>query len=143
MKKNLFFSLLFSFSFFTFVNAQSDLSHTTTPYDNRLLEVYSGDYLKSLQDTNPFLLQRLNFYLDNSWYVTELPIEKSLDSYVTIQVEDLSNVNIFLLERKFNLNRQWEKQIVCKIENTTKALVLLSGKAFNEKLKDHLKLTAN
>jgi len=143
MKKNLFLFLLFSCSFFTFVNAQSELSHTTTPFDSRLLKIYSGDYLENLRDANPFLFQRLNFYLDNSWYVMELPTEKSLDSYQTIQVEDISNVNIYELERKFNLKRDWDKQTVCKIENTDKAIVLLSGKAFNEKLKAYLDASAN
>ena len=73
----------------------------------------------------------------------ELPTEKSLDSYQTIQVEDISNVNIYELERKFNLKRDWDKQTVCKIENTDKAIVLLSGKAFNEKLKAYLDASAN
>ncbi|MBK9012599.1 MAG: hypothetical protein IPM82_00075 [Saprospiraceae bacterium] len=138
MKKILFITLLFSCPFFTFVNAQSELSHTTTPIDSRLLEIYSGDYLEHLQTANPFLLKRWNFYLDNSWYLTELPSEKDMDSYATIRIEDLSNINIMSIERKFDLKRNWDKQLVCKIENTNQALVLLAGKAFNEKLNEFL-----
>ena len=138
MKKILFLSLLFSCSFFTFVNAQSEPSHTTAPIDSRLFEIYSGDYLENLQTANPYLLKRWNFYLDHSWYLTELPAEKDMDSYATIQIEDLSNFNILLVERKFDLKRNWDKQLVCKIEHTNQALVLLAGKAFNEKLNKFL-----
>lgn len=139
MKKKLSFAVFFLSSFFTFVKAQSEQSHTTAPIDSRLLAIYSGDYLKDLQTANPFLIQRWNFYLDNSWYLTELPIEKDSDTYPKIQVEDLEKINIFSIEQKFDLKRDWDKHVVCKIENTNKALVLLSGKAFNEKLNEHLK----
>ena len=138
MKKKLFISLLFSCAFFTFVNAQSQLSHTTIPIDSRLYEIYSGDYLENLQTANPFLLKRWNFYLDHSWYLTELPAEKDMDSYITIRIDDLSNINIFSIERKFDLKRNWDKQVVCKIENKNQALVLLPGKTFNERLNKFL-----
>ncbi len=138
MKKFLFFSILFSCSFSTFVNAQSELSHTTTPIDSRLSEIYSGDYLENLQTANPFLLKRWNFYLDNSWYLTELPAEKDMDAYATIQIADLNNINIMSIERKFDLQRNWDKRLVCKIEGTNQVLVLLAGKEFNEKLNKHL-----
>jgi hypothetical protein len=124
MKKNLYLFLLITGSFTTFVTAQSTLSHTTTPIDSRLLEIYSGDYLENLQTANPFLLKRWGFYLDNSWYLTELPAEKVMDSYATIRVDDFE--------------RDWEKQTVLKIENTDRALVLYSGKRFNEMLNAHL-----
>lgn len=138
MKKIFILSLIFSCSFFTFVNAQSPPSHTTIPIDSRLLEIYSGDYLENLQTANPFLLKRWNFYLDNSWYLTELPAVKEMASYETIRIEDLSSFNILSIERKFDLKRNWDKQLVCKIEDTKQVLVLLSGKAFNEKLNEHL-----
>ena len=139
MKKILFFALLFSTCLATFVTAQSTLSHTATPIDSRLLAIYSGEYLESLQTENPFLLKRWNFYLDNSWYLTELPNDKALDSRTSIRIDDLDHINIFLLEQKHNLHRDWEKQTVVKIEDTDKAIVLISGKKFNELLNEHLK----
>jgi len=138
MKKNLFLPLFFFSSFSTFVIAQSDPSHTTTPFDSRLLEIHGSDYLESLQTLNPFLLKRWNFYLDHSWYVTELPAEKDTGAFATIKIEDFDHLNIFALERKFDLKRDWDKQLVCKVENSNKALVLLSGKSFNEKLNEFL-----
>lgn len=138
MKKNLFSALLFSTCLATFVSAQSTLSHTATPIDSRLLAIYSGDYLENLQTANPFLIKRWSFYLDHSWYLTELPAEKALDSQTTIRVEDLTDINILLLEKKHDLHRDWDKQTVIKIENTDKALVLISGKKFNELLNEHL-----
>ncbi len=138
MKKNLYFTLLFCSCIFTFVTAQSQLSHTATPIDSRLLEIFSGEYLENLQTSNPYLLKRWGFYLDNSWYLTELPAEKAMDSYTTIRVDNLSSINIFLLEKQFNLRREWDKQTVCNIENTNKALVLIPSKKFNELLNEHL-----
>ncbi len=141
MKKNLCLALLFSTSLSTFVTAQSTLSHTTTPIDSRLLAIYSGDYLENLQTANPFLIKRWSFYLDHSWYLTELPAEKALDSQTTIRVDDLKDINILLLEKQHDLHREWDKQTVIKIENTDKALVLISGKRFNELLNEHLNTT--
>lgn len=138
MKKNLFLFLFAFSSIPTFVNAQAELSHTTTPIDSRLYEAFSGEYLDNLATANPFLLQRWNFYLDNSWYLTDLPAEKSKDSYATIEVDDLNKINIFSIERKYNLQRDWDKQLVFRIKGTNRAIVLLPGKKFNEKLKEHL-----
>ncbi|MBI5917310.1 MAG: hypothetical protein HY842_18225 [Bacteroidetes bacterium] len=139
MKKNLFLSFFFILSIATFVKAQSQLAHTEVPIDSRLFEAFGGDYLENLKTANPFLLQRWNFYLDNSWYLTDFPTEKDRPDYATIRIDDLENINILVLEKKFGMKRDWNKIAIFKIENTDKALVLISGKAFNEKLNEHLK----
>ncbi|MCC6725712.1 MAG: hypothetical protein IT258_14480 [Saprospiraceae bacterium] len=138
MKKKSYLALLIFTCLSIFVTAQTTLSHTATPIDSRLLALYSGEYLENLQTANPFLLKRLNFYLDNSWYLSELPADKALDSQTTIHVDDLKDINILALEKRYDLHRDWEKQTVFKIENTDKALVLISGKKFNELLNEHL-----
>ncbi|MBK8563793.1 MAG: hypothetical protein IPN76_10745 [Saprospiraceae bacterium] len=138
MKKNLCLALLFSTCLATFVTAQSTLSHTATPIDSRLYAIHSGEYLESLQSANPFLLKRWAFYLDHSWYLTDLPAEKAKEAATTVRVEDLDAINILLLEKQFALHRDWEKQTVIKIEKTDKAIVLISGKRFNELLNEHL-----
>jgi hypothetical protein len=138
MKKKSYTTLLFFTCFSTFVTAQSQLSHTAAPIDSRLLAIHSGDYLENLRTANPYLLKRWEYYLDNSWYLTELPAEKVKDSYTSIQIGDLSNINIMLLEKELNLHRDWERQTVFKIAGTDKALVLIEGKRFNEMLNKHL-----
>lgn len=130
--KNLF---LFTFLFISFITfAQRDTSTPSLPnIDERLFQVFETTYLKRLQTENPFLIHRWNFYLDNSWYITELPREKEAD-YPEVEVDDLKNINILLLEKEQNLRKEWEKQSIYKIKGTNKALVYYPGKIFIDKL---------
>lgn len=138
MKKNYIPLLLFFLSLTTFVYAQQQTTHTNLPIDSRLYETFDGEYLENLRTGNPFLLQRWNFYLDHSWYLTALPPEKAEAGYPSVRVDDLENINIFALEKALQLRRDWENQTVYSIENTDKALVLIAGKEFNRKLNEHL-----
>ena len=135
MKNNYILTFLFLLSLTTFVHAQH---HTNLPIDSRLFDAFDGEYLENLRTGNPFLLQRWNFYLDNSWYLTTLPPEKAEADYPSIRIGDLDNINIFLVERKFQLQRDWNKQVIYKIENSDKALVFIPGKEFTRKLNEHL-----
>lgn len=106
--------------------------------DERLTEVYDTEYLTNLQTQNPFLLQRWSFYLDNAFYIVDFPTEKGNPDYPTIEVEDLDKINIFLLEKKQNMTRDFEKLSKYKIKGTNKVLVYYSGKEFNQKLNSFL-----
>ncbi len=139
MIKKIISSLFLLTVIITFVNAQQNQSHTDLPIDSRLYSVFEGSYLERLRTENPFLIQRWNFYLDHSWYLTPLPPEKTSEAYPLIRVADLENVNIFLLEKKLRLTRDWNQHKVYRIENTDKALVFYSGKEFTRKLNEHLK----
>lgn len=139
MKKKLVLLCFLFTAICTFVNAQSPpQARTSVPIDSRLFQAFDGNYLNNLQTTNPFLLQRWNFYLDNSWMLTTLPPEKASAGLPSIQLADLENINIFLVEQKFQLKADWEKQMVYKVEGTDKALVLIPRKEFNQRLNDHV-----
>jgi len=138
MKKNNIPSLLLFLSLTTFVHAQQHTTHTSLPIDSRLYDAFDGGYLENLRTGNPFLLQRWNFYLDNSWYLTALPAEKTEAGILSIRIEDLDHINIFLLERKAQLHRDWDKQMVYRVEYTDQALVLIPGKEFTRRLNEHL-----
>ncbi len=138
MKKIFIPVLLLFLSITTF--AQSQQQTHTHPIDARLFEVFDGTYLEQLNAENPFLIQRLNFYLDHAWYITDLPAEKSSSDYRTIQIEDVEKMNILLVEKEQKLERDWDKQTVYKIGNSGKALVFLPGKEFTKKLNEHLAL---
>ncbi|MFQ5446643.1 MAG: hypothetical protein ACE5FF_06895 [Saprospiraceae bacterium] len=137
MKKKCTPFLFFVLSFSTFVHAQRQ-AHTNPPIDSRLYEVYDGGFLDHLKSDNPFLLQRLNFYLDHAWYLTDLPAEKDSAGYRTITVADLENINILKIEKEQHLAHNWERQTVYKIANTSQALVFYSGKEFTRQLNEHL-----
>lgn len=100
--------------------------------DERLYETYDEAYLLTLQKSHPVLLQRLNYYLDNAWYITEYPKEKAAVDLPTVSITDTQNVNIFLLEREQQLQRDPNKQMIYQIENSDKVLVYHSTKRFND-----------
>ncbi len=137
MKNNYFYSLFFFTCFSTFVSAQQP-AHTHISIDNRLYEAFDSGYVERLIAENPFLIHRWNYYLDNSWYITDLPAEKVKGDYPIIHIEDLGKINIFLLEKEQDLHRDWNKQQVYQIKDTGLALVLYAGKDFTKKLNDHL-----
>jgi hypothetical protein len=122
----------------TFANAQENQAHTRLSFDHRLLAVYDADHLSTLQAENPFLIQRLNFYLDHAWYISPLPVEKITPDMPSVKIDDLDNINILVLEKEQHLTRDWEKLMIYRIENSDKALVFLSGKEFTEQLNKHL-----
>ncbi len=138
MKKNLILTFLFLSSIFTFVKAQAGRTHTNLPIDSRLYQAFDSLYLEDVKTANPFLIQRLNFYLDHSWYLTTLPPQKIKPDMPSVRIEDLNNINIFVLEREQDLQKDWDGLSVYKIENSDQVLVLRSRKEFNELLNKHL-----
>lgn len=97
--------------------------------DSRLKEVFEDDYLANLTKTNPFLIERWNYYLDHSFYVTDFSNEKGV-SYESITIPDFNNINIFLLEKQYNMERHHDLPSVYLIEGTQKALIYYSGEEF-------------
>lgn len=106
--------------------------------DERLFAVYDAAYLERLQTENPFLLQRLNFFLDNAWYLSDYPADKGAVNFPTVQVDDPSSFNILLLEKEQNLRRDFEKETVYSINGTRKVLIFRSGREFTHMLNEHL-----
>ncbi len=113
-------------------------SNTTTPLDidQRLLALYDEAYLDRLKKTNPFMIQRLNYYLDNAYYITDYPKAKAA-SYPSVAIADLEHFNILLLEKEQDLKRNWDKITVYQIKGTNKVLVYYSGKDFVKRLNEH------
>ncbi|MCP3929290.1 MAG: hypothetical protein GY705_09345 [Bacteroidetes bacterium] len=134
--KHLFFCTILIF-FTLNLLAQSDKKEKPK-IDNRLYEVYSENYLQRLQDENPFLIQRWNYYLDHAWYIIEYPNEKKDAGYPSIHISNLDDFNIILLEKENRLERDFKKRKIYKIETTNKVLVFYSGEEFNKKLNKHL-----
>lgn len=102
------------------------------PIHPKLASAYEPTYLQRIQKTNPMLFKRWTYYVDHSYYVTEVIPEKLLKSQTPIKANP-SDINIFLLEKRYPfLKRDWNLPKAYKIKNTEKLLVYYSGKQFNE-----------
>lgn len=105
--------------------------------DARLYDVYSADYLTRLQTSNPFLIERWNFYLDNAFFITDIPEGKEAD-YSTLKISELQDLNILLIEKNQKPARDFKKRMYYQIEGTQKVLVYYSGEQFRDALNKHL-----
>ncbi len=105
--------------------------------DERLVEVYGNTYIEALKTNNPFLIKRLNFYLDNAYQVVEDAPRKG-NTYPSVIISDLEKINILQLEKDQNLTRDYHKPVIYSIANTNKILVYYSEKEFSQKLREHL-----
>jgi hypothetical protein len=130
-----YFLLLF-LSFISLFSIAQNAPEMVVP-DVRLYEVYERDYVKGLVNENPFLIKRWNYYLDNSFIITDAVAEKEKD-YPSVTILDLRNINILLIEKEQHLQRNWDVPTIYKIRGTDKILVYHAGKDFAEALKKHL-----
>lgn len=119
-----------------FFSVAQNANKTVVP-DERLYEVYDRDYVDGLVNENPFLIKRWNFYLDNAYMITDEVAEKN-NGYPVVTISDLHNINILLLEKEQQLQRDWDKPMIYKIRDTGKILVFHAGKDFTKSLKEHL-----
>ncbi len=127
--------VLLSFSIFA---QNTTESHTHLTIDKRLYAVFDRGYLEKVRTAHPFFIQRWNFYLDHSWYLSDLPKEKAKAAYPVVQIANLEYINILLLEKEQNLRKDWNKREVYAVAGTDKALVFYAGKDFNRRLNDFL-----
>lgn len=108
-------------------------SPTTTPtIDDRLYEAYEADYLGRIQQNHPVQLQRMNFFLDHAYYLTDYPSGKGFEDLPEIVINDLEKINIYTLMQAFEMTREFEIEKAYRIQGTQKALVFYSGKAFTK-----------
>lgn len=132
MKRTLLFSL-----FALLLSITSFAQGNTIKPDARLQEIYSAEYLKSLQTNNPFLIQRWNYYLDNSYFITDIPEGKEMD-YPTVELDENQEINILKIEKEQNLSRDFKMRMYYQIKGTNRVLVFYSGERFKNKLNKHL-----
>lgn len=113
--------------------------------DPRLDAVYSEEYLQDLTDKYPQDLVYKNWYLDNSYTIMMLDMEKCeqmpflkhldpVNKIIGNNVEDVDvvNFNIYM----YHIQRQYDRDVYYRIGNSGKALILDSGlnlaKKFNK-----------
>jgi hypothetical protein len=130
------FSLLILFGNFG-LSAQTNVSNThtsTTIPDARLYAAFDSSYLQTILQANPTLIRRWNFYLDNAFIITDFPSKKgNINDLKIVQIPNVSNFNIFVIEKTQKLGRDWEKPVFYRINQTDKVLMYFSGKDFMKK----------
>ena len=127
---------IFFISFYSFLTAQSAAS--TVKYDERLLELYDQSYLENLTEKQPFIIQRWNFMLDNSYEIVDFPTEKMSDDYRVIHINDLENLNILKLIQDLNLTKDQKKNTFYRIGDSNKHLLLFPREKMAKRLNQHL-----
>ena len=107
-----------------------------TMIDPRIYAAYEREYVDRVAQNNPFLIHYWTFYLENAYYITDAPTEKTEDAmeYSTIKIDNLNNINILQLEKKYPMKHDWEDLKAYRIEGTSKLLVYHPGRLFTEKL---------
>ncbi len=101
--------------------------------DNRLKNVFSQTYLERLSADNPLLISKWNFYLDNSYFISDFPKGKNDDNSIkVIEVEDINNINIKQLEKDLGIGPDYNRQMIYRIKDTNKLLIYYAGKKFYE-----------
>ncbi len=107
--------------------------------DARLFAAFDTAYIETLRRDNPTLLLRWNYYLDNAFVISEFPSQKGdIAQYPTVQIPDISMVNILVLEKTQRLTHDWQKSVFYRINNSGQVLMYYPGKEFNRKFREFL-----
>ena len=125
------------FSPFISIRAQNT---STGQIDERLRAVFDEKYLQSISNDS-FWINKWQFYLDNAFFLSDQSTDKSGNeiSNGTIEVPDLKNINILLLEKTYNLKRDYYTHKAYKIKNSSLYLVYLPTRDYIVKLNKYLK----
>jgi hypothetical protein len=103
---------------------------TKSAIDPRIYAAYERDYVDRVAQINPFLIQYWTFYLENAYFITDMPSEKTDDAmeYANIKIDNL-----------YNMKHDWDTLKAYRIEGTSKLLVYHPGRLFVEKLNAYRK----
>ena len=119
------------------VKAQTVKERNVAP-DKRISEAFGEKFVLELKSDNQEMIMYYNFYLDNAYYITELPVDKYefINSLVSLNINPFSTkneINILMLDMKLN----FEKETYYRIGNSQKVMVFYSGKDLTEKYNEY------
>jgi|GEM_PF-1286475 hypothetical protein len=118
--------------------------------DSKLSAVYTPEHLNNLKHNNPDAIEYFNFYVNNSFKITDLPQGKDLEkeelhkinpitkeiTNEQIQMVDLVDFNPYLFSCKTDQNNRK----YYSIGNTGKLLIMFSNKEIQEKFRNSKKI---
>ena len=101
--------------------------------DPRLYETFDAAYLEGLHEKNSFLLTYFTLYLDKGWRIQDFPEGKiSNFDMIDFDSEDLLEINIYKLIKKYGLHRSKQANSYYRIGSSSKVLIILSEDQFAE-----------
>ncbi|MCF8370629.1 MAG: hypothetical protein K9H64_03335 [Bacteroidales bacterium] len=106
--------------------------------DSRLVEAFGQSFADRLVQENSNLLVYYNFFLDNSYYITELPDDKAdfFESLTKLPIApdtDPKNINVL----KYEIKLKFDKETYFRMSDSNKVMVFYSGEKLNEKYNEH------
>jgi hypothetical protein len=129
MKKSIAILSIISFVLFSF-NAP------TVKPDPRLIDYLGNEKLAILQKNNPNIIVYYNYFLDNSYILSEVPQDKINDNNLqelTVPLEggkvNIAKLNLLML----NIQYKQDQRVYYSIKNSKQILVMLSGEELMEK----------
>jgi hypothetical protein len=120
--------------------AQKQPIPSTVKIDARLYDVFQKEELDGMTKDDVFFIYRWNFYLDNAYFISDTPLSKDGrdEGYPSVNIADLTKINILKLESEQNLKHDFNYATIYKITGTGKYLVYYAGRHFVEKFNDYL-----
>ena len=120
------------------VNAQqTDSCNKVTP-DPRLYECFESSFIETQLEKNPDLILYYNYFLDHSYYLTDLPPKE--DFVQSLKVldfsadEDLSKLNVL----KYKLELSNDRITYYRLGPRDKIIVFYSGKDFTRMYNEYM-----
>ncbi len=134
--KQLVYLLIFSSILLcNFANAQENKIPSA---DDRIADVFGIDYIIRMLDESPQRLAYLTYYLENSYFIDDLPVGKQYSSTddildkngnvgnLIIDLYDLTNFNVL----NFNFKRNQKTRTFYQIGDSNKMIVFYSQNEF-------------
>ena len=113
--------------------------------DSKLSAVYSPEQLIQMKQTSPDAIEYFNFYVNNSYVITNFVADKPMDYKElhkinpqtkeilsdVVKTSDIVNFNPYL----FDCNPDMDKRTYYKMGDTGKLLIMLSRKEIDKKFR--------
>ncbi len=117
-------------------------SFSTKDPDPRIIDYLGQEKVDIILKNNPDLINYYNFFLENSYIISEVPQDKLIDNNFTEIKLPLENGKVDrekLNVLKLNIQRKYDSRIYFKVENSNEIFIMLSEKEFIEKYNDYRK----
>ncbi len=106
--------------------------------DSRMVDALGKNFVERIQVENPMLVLYYNYFLDNSFYITEYPEGKSefvnsVKSLPILPETTLEEINVL----KFKLNLKYDEQSYFRLSESNKIMVFYSGEELNKNYNEY------
>jgi len=115
-------------------------SFTGIQPDQRIIDYLGQEKVDIIVKNNPDLIRYYNYFLENSYMVSEVPQEKLIDNNFAVIDLPLTNGKVdtkALNVLKLEIQRKYDERSYFKVKNSNEIFVMLSEKEFMEKYNNY------